>query len=45
MGGWFDTKQTGIPGYKTLWKGWRQLQATIEAVELADSMRRLQQKE
>ncbi len=41
MGGWMDTKQTGIPGYKTLWRGWRHLQSQVEAASLAERLAEL----
>lgn len=35
LGGWQDSKRTGIPGYKTLWRGWHRLQEFVEGIQLA----------
>jgi hypothetical protein len=35
LGGWMDSKHTGRPGYRTLWKGWDRLLERVDAVRLA----------
>jgi|GEM_PF-2705604 len=38
LGGFFDTKRTGRPGWDTLWRGWRVLQERVEGFELAQGL-------
>jgi hypothetical protein len=35
LGGWLNTKRTGRPGYRALWKGWRKLNEAVDATQLA----------
>lgn len=35
LGGWMDSKRTGRPGYRSLWKGWDRLLERVDAVCLA----------
>lgn len=38
LGGYLGRKADGDPGWKTLWKGWLQLQAILEGVHLASQL-------
>lgn len=35
LGGWHDTKHTGIPGWQSLWRGWMRLQERLAGWLLA----------
>lgn len=35
LGGWMDSKRTGRPGYRSMWKGWDRLLERVDAVRLA----------
>src|SRR5215471_3017196 len=39
MGGYLARSGDGPPGWKTLWKGWLQLQTLLEGVHLASHLR------
>jgi hypothetical protein len=39
QGGWIGRKSDGRPGWKVIWRGWRQIQPMIFAVELMDQQR------
>ncbi len=38
LGGWIDTKRTGIVGWTTLWKGWYRLQDWVDGMMMAQSI-------
>ena len=38
LGGFTDTKRTGIAGWDTLWDGWERLQEYVSGVMLAKEM-------
>ncbi len=38
LGGWKDTKRTGLPSVRVLWQGWFKLQTILEGYELAKSL-------
>lgn len=38
LGGYFDRKSDGSPGWKTVWKGWHSVQAVLQGVRLALSL-------
>ena len=38
LGGWIDTKRTGVVGWATLWQGWYRLQDRIDGMLMAFSM-------
>lgn len=35
LGGFYDSKRTGRPGWSTIWKGWQRLSERTQALELA----------
>jgi len=38
LGGWIDTKRTGIVGWSTLWQGWYRLQDKVDGMMIAQSL-------
>lgn len=39
LGGWTDSKRTGVAGWVTLWEGWLKLQDMIEGYHLAQELK------
>jgi hypothetical protein len=39
LGGYLARRHDGLPGWRTIWKGWRSLQALLEGVHLAFCLR------
>ena len=38
LGGWIDSKRTGIVGWPTLWQGWYRLQDKVDGMMIAQSL-------
>lgn len=38
LGGWLDTKRTGRPGYRVLWRGWTSLAERVEVIRLHEEI-------
>lgn len=38
LGGWIDSKRTGVVGWAALWQGWYRLQDRVEGMQLALSL-------
>lgn len=39
LGGWGDSKRTGVVGWKALWEGWFMLQSHLDAMQLVHAAR------
>jgi hypothetical protein len=40
LGGFADTKRTGIAGWSTLWIGWERLQERVQGLIMAKEMQK-----